>query len=323
MSRTIMLRLAVWCASLLVTAGVAAAGTVQPQVIGLFPKDLGEFAYVDLKAARRGAWYRDLKEQMLPPRFRQFEAYLAAAGLDVESQVSELVWGAKLTEGKEEIIGVVLGDFNPETAQKYFREQKLPSKDVRGLQLYSFPGAAGAGDLYFLFVDSNTAAFGHEAQLEKLVEARLGIGDNLLRNEKLYPRISEVNGRGMMWAVLDQSYTKLGLQQLAPEISQFPDAPKLVARIKGMLIGIDADRSVTASIQAICETVDDANLFASLLQAGIMFKRYEAGEKNPELAKMMDDARITPRGDRLEVRMNMTEEMLIAMLRRNSFGAKS
>src|SRR5262245_23470576 len=41
--------------------------------IALFPKNVGEFAYANLKQARSQKWFPQLQEQMLPERFRQFE----------------------------------------------------------------------------------------------------------------------------------------------------------------------------------------------------------------------------------------------------------
>ena len=38
-------------------------------------------------------WFPALQEQMLPERFRQFEKFLASAGVDPNTQVDELVVG--------------------------------------------------------------------------------------------------------------------------------------------------------------------------------------------------------------------------------------
>ncbi len=45
--------------------------------------------YADLKKARTMKWYPALQEQMLPERFRQFEKFLASAGVDPNTQVDE------------------------------------------------------------------------------------------------------------------------------------------------------------------------------------------------------------------------------------------
>src|SRR5256886_12445358 len=71
----------------------ARAGRLGPDIIALFPKEIGEFAYADLKKARSLKWFPQLQEQMLPDRFRQFEKFLAAAGVDPKSQVAQLGLG--------------------------------------------------------------------------------------------------------------------------------------------------------------------------------------------------------------------------------------
>lgn len=307
----------------LLLAQGARAGTVQPDIIGLFPKDIGEFAYADLKSARKFSWYAQMKDQVLPSRFRQFETFLMSAGIDPERQVNELAWGAMMSQEKgEQVVGIALGLFAPETAEQFFKAQKLPTTKVHGFTLFAFGSGVGPNDIFFFFLDSNTAAFGHREILERLLNVRMGGEESLLRNEKMYPLIDEVNGRGLVWAVMDQGYTRLGISQLVPEVAQFPDSSKLVARLKAMTIGIEADRGLDAKFNAVCETPDDANLFVTLVQAGILYRRYLENEKNPDLAKTLDEVRVTPRGDRLEVRMNLTEEMLIALLRRNTFAVK-
>src|SRR5215813_12346535 len=84
------------CAELVLVCAVpqpVRAGGIGADTIGLFPKEVGEFAYADLKKARTMKWYPALQEQMLPERFRQFEKFLASAGVDPNTQVDELVWG--------------------------------------------------------------------------------------------------------------------------------------------------------------------------------------------------------------------------------------
>ncbi len=322
-SRTILLAAIVALGT--VSAPIRAfAGTVQPDIIGLFPKDVGELAYADLKSARKFSWYGQLKDQMLPSRFRQFEAFLASAGIDPERQVNEVVWSvtAATAEQGEQIVGVALGQFAPESAEAYFKQQKLPTTKVRGYTLFAFGSGVGPSDIFFFFVDSNTAAFGHRAILEKLIEVRFGAEESLLRSEKMYPLIQEVNGRGLVWAVLDQGFTRLAVQQLVPEAAQFPDAPKLVAKIRALTISIESDRGITARFQAICETPDEANLFASILSAGLLYRRYQENPNNPDLAKTLDEIKVTPRGDRMNVEMNVPEDMMKALLQRNTFAVK-
>src|SRR5277367_3275588 len=218
----------------------AKANSLSPDTIGMFPKEVGEFAYADLKKARTMKWYPALQEQMLPEKFKQFEKFLASAGVDPNSQVNELAWGlvaesmAKQDDpnaatpatatapapgtkaaapatatgaggvpSSEEIVGIALGNYNPDSTEAYFKQQKLPTVKVREFTLYAFGSGAGAADLFFFFIDGSKAAFGHRDVLEKMIDIRYGGQDGLLRNESLYTLINEANGTGIVWAVLD------------------------------------------------------------------------------------------------------------------------
>src|SRR5271169_1754015 len=94
--KLVIKRLLPVCALLALVAAMAKpakAGGLGADTIGLFPKDVGEFAYADLKKARTMKWYPALEQQMLPEKFRQFEKFLASAGIDTNTQVDELTWG--------------------------------------------------------------------------------------------------------------------------------------------------------------------------------------------------------------------------------------
>ncbi|HKV61614.1 MAG TPA: hypothetical protein VJO16_06860 [Candidatus Acidoferrum sp.] len=325
----------------LVTASLAMpkpakAGRLGPDIIALFPKEVGEFAYADLKKARTLKWFSQLQEQMLPERFRQFEKFLASAGVDPNSQVDELAWGlvaegmTTKTEGTgstdvptgEEIVGVALGTYNPNSTEAFFKQQKLPTFKARGYTLFAFGTGSGASDLFFFFLDSSTAAFGHRAVLEKMIEVRFGSEEGLMSNEKLFPLINEANGGGVVWAVLNPAYTRLAMQQLAPEVGQFPEAAKLVGRMQNMIINVEASSGLDGKFQAVCGSTEDANTLGQLVQAGFLYKKYQTQKDNPDLAQLIDQARVTPGGDRLTIRMSLSDDQMTTLIRKNTFALK-
>ncbi len=318
----------------------AHATTLGSDVIGMFPQNIGEFAYANLKEARSLSWFPQLKQQMLPARFKQFEQFLTAAGIDPNSQVEEIAWatvgappppaaqnapanGAKQQTapgpGSEQVVGVALGSFRPETAEAYFTAQKLPVVKVRNFSLYAFGGGSGPADLFFFFLDANTAAFGQRQQLERMLAIRAGEEQGLLTESKMLPLINEANGSGVVWAVLNSAYAQLAMQQLAPEAGQFPQAQQLVSRLRALSIQIVAGSGVQARFQSVCASPDDANTFAALLQAGLLYKRYQLGNSNPDLASLLDSTSITPAGDRLNVRLTLTDDQMLSLIRRNTF----
>lgn len=299
----------------------SSAGSLSTGIIGMFPKQVGEFAYADLKAARKFSWFPQIREQLLPSRFRQFEQFLATAGVDPNTQVEELAW-AGITVAKtggEEIVGVALGSFDPSSTETRFKQQKLPVFESHSYKLYAFGSGTGANDILFVFLDSNTAAFGHRSALEKLIDVRSGGSESLMSNDQLFPLIGEANGSGVIWAVLDQRYTHLAMQQLIPQANQFPQAAAIINRLHAMTIYVDADSGVDAHFQAVCDSVDDANLLGAAMQAGLMYRRYQETSTNPDLAKVLDNIRVMPSGDRLKIEAPVSEEQLGALIRTKVF----
>jgi len=323
-------------AVMLCTAQISSAQRVGPDTIALFPKNVGEFAYANLKQARSQKWFAQLQQQMLPERFRQFETFLASAGVDPNSQVEELAWGlvaegvTAKTEGTgssavptgEEVVGVALGNYNPETTEAYFKAQKLPTFKSHGLTMYAFGGGAGANDLYFLFLDVSTASFGHRSELEKMLDVRYGGAEGLLRNEKFYSLINEANGSGVVWAVLNPAYTRLAMKQLAPQIQQFPEAAKLVTRMQNLILSIQASGGVDGKFQAVCGSTDDANTLAQLMQLAFVYQQYQAKQQNPEMADLLGQAQVNPSGDRVVLRLALTDDQMSSLIKKNTFALK-
>ncbi|HUJ83115.1 MAG TPA: hypothetical protein VLW83_14615 [Candidatus Acidoferrales bacterium] len=299
----------------------ALAGTLSTDVIGMFPREVGEFAYADMKAARSRPWFSQLRDQLLPGNFRQFEQFLTSAGIDPNTQVDEMAWAIipASKDGGEQILGVALGGFSPSATEEKLKAQKVPAVEVHGYHLYAFGSGAGSSDILFFFLDSNTAAFGNRSALEKLIDVHFGGSESLLRNEQMFPLIKEANGKGTIWAALDEHYTHLAMQQLLPQASQFPQASAIIDRLKAMEIYVQADRGVDAHFQAVCNSVDDANVLAAAAQAGVMYRRYQEAQSHPEVAKALDSVSIAPAGDRLRVEIPITEDQLNGLIKSHSF----
>jgi hypothetical protein len=187
--------------------------------------------------------------------------------------------------------------------------------------LYAFGSGSGSGDILFTFIDSNTAAFGQRSALEKMIDVRTGVSESLLTNDVLFPLINETNGTGFIWAVMDQDYTHLGVQQLLPQMSQFPQATVMIQRLKGMTISVSADNNIDAHFQTLCSSTDDANLLGAALQAGILYRRYQQAQSQPELAGALDQVQVSPSGDRLKIEIPLSKDQMMSLIRTHAFSA--
>jgi hypothetical protein len=330
-SKTVWTAAAVCLAALVLgfAPAPAAASPVGSDIVSMFPKDAGEIAYANLKVARQYPWFEQLKEQMLPARFRQFETFLTAAGVDPNSQVEELTWAlvpsmpanatATSVPTSEEVVGVALGQFQPDVTDAYLQSKKTFSVKVHDYTLYAFGSGAGPGDLFLFFLDANTAAFGQRDQLEKLIAVRYGEAEGVMTNPDLAPLVNEANGSGLVWAVMNPAYTRLAIQQLAGSATQFSQAGQVLAQLKSLIISFEADSGIQVHFQAVCATTDAASTFASLLQAGLLLQKYQAQQTNPDLAQLLDATEVSANGDRLDIRLSLSDDQVVALIRRKTF----
>lgn len=309
------------------------AGALNPDVIALFPKNAGEFAYADLRQARQFPWFKQFQEQVLPERFRQFEQFLTNAGVNPNSQVEGLAWAlvpvtmssensATSMPTADQIVGIAQGQFDPAAAANYYKGQKLAATDVQGFKLYGFGGAADANDLCFMFIDAGTAAFGQRSLLERMIAVRKGAEESLLRNATMADLIRQANGQGVFWGALNGSYTRLAIKQLLPQADQFPQAGDLMAKVSALLISVQGTSNIEADFHAICDSPQDAATISQLLQAGLLMERYQAGQSNPELARMLDSAKIVPSSERLDISFALTEAQITSLIQHNTFATK-
>ena len=61
---------------------------------------------------------------------------------------------------------------------------------------------------------------------------------------------------------------------------------------------------------------------AQLLQAAVLLRRYQAAQTNPQLAQLLDAARIVPNGTKLNVSFTMSNDQIASLIRSNTFAMK-
>jgi hypothetical protein len=318
---------------------LARADSLSSSVLGMFPKNVGEIGYADMRTARKSSWFQQFEGQVLPVRFAHFERYVIGSGLDLEKQVEEIAWAVAAPSPEpptgsaaagappaapqkftgEEVVGIARGSFTPDVIDAFFKQQKLPTVTVRGYTLYAFGSGMSPGDLYFFFLDSNTVAFGHREPLEALIGVRFGDEESFLQNDTLSALVDEVNGQGTMWAALDKRYAQTAINRLMPDVAQFPGATTMLARVAGMTIAVNTDPGVDAQITPHCASTDDALTLAQLLQAGLLFKSYQVKQYNPDLARALDATSVSADGNNLKIRTQISDDLLLSLLRSNSF----
>lgn len=299
----------------------AAARPVSSEVLSWLPRTVGQVSYLDVHGLQQYAWFDPLREQMLPTRFRQFERFLQSVGIDVHGQLQELVWATvpATQQTPEEVVGVALGEFSPDTVRQQCLRLQLPAKTIRGDHWFAFGSGESPYDVFFSFPDPNHLVFGQKDALEQMAAARSGEAETVLSHPELAGLIQQANGQGPFWAVLGRFYAQQGLRQFMPALGQFGQASALLQKMQALVITVDVSSDIGAQFEAVLPTVDDANTFAALLQAGLLYQRYQPAAARQPLWELLDQAQIVPRGDRLDLRVRLRQEQLLDLIRQRAF----
>jgi len=95
----------------------------------------------------------------------------------------------------------------------------------------------------------------------------------------------------------------------------------MIQRLRAMTMSVSADNSIDAHFQTLCSSTDDANLLGAALQAGILYRRYQQAQSQPELAGALDQVRVTPSGDRLKIDIPLSQDQLLSLIHSHAFAA--
>jgi hypothetical protein len=302
-------------AAVILTPHLADAIGLDTAVVEMFPKDVAQLSYLDLKAARQQPWFAMAEQNLLPLRFRKLEIFLSAAGLDVATQVDTLAWGtvsATKTTGAG-FVGVAAGHFSASTVENYFSQHNLPIDDEQGGRLLNIGGTTS--DLFLVFVDPETAAFGQRAALEDLLAVRSQGTESMAHNAALNALIEEARQDSLTWSVWNKEYARAAFQQLLPAEAQIPQAALLLDHIQSVEFDVTAQDVLSARSEIVCSSPTEATMLAALLQAGIAFRKHDASQSGSQPSNMFTEIRVTTYSTRVEIEIPVGASQLDSAVR--------
>jgi hypothetical protein len=313
--RSILKMAAALAAAVILSPTFAIASAPDSSVVEMFPKGVSQISYLDLKAARQLPWFPVVEQKLLPLRLRKLEVFLLAAGLDIETQVDTLAWGtvsATKTDG-EGVVGVATGSFSPSTVENYFSQHNLPTLDEQGLHFLNLGGAPN--DLFLVFLDPGTIAFGERAALEQLLAVHFKGSESLAENLLLFPPVRDTRQDSIIWTVWNRDYARTALQQLLPQAAQVPQAALLLNDIQSMEFDVGDLDNLSARSEIICSTPTEAVTLAALLQAGIVYRKYESALSGSQPSSIFEGIRVSAYSSRVEIEIPLGADQLDSALR--------
>jgi hypothetical protein len=172
-----------------------------------------------------------------------------------------------------------------------------------------------------MFLDSSTLAFGKASLLEHMLGVRSGGEESVFSNKVLSPLIRKINDGGIFWGVLNDAGTSQALLQLIPEAAKFPDAAKLISKMQNMAISIEGDDELHAELD-VSAAPEDAVPLTQLMQAGLLFRQFQASQDDPQFARILRNVTIVPGGPGIQITFDITSDQMVSLIQHNTFSPK-
>lgn len=308
--RLLSLLFCLLCAS--IPAAAAALGTNTRSAI---PSEVQQIIVVDYRAFNDSASARALKERMISPRLRQFEAALRQAGIVPEREVEQLTFASFRSKGQGlQTVGIAQGSFTREAMVRRLRMKGIrPRKDRLGV-LYPMEGG-----MVMTFLDDSSLLFGEPAAVKLALEARQGEIQSLNANAQISDLMSGVE-EGAIWSVLDAEGTRNMVRSALGQSSQLADSESLRKRLVGSRYTVDFSRGCDFNLDVLTSDSFTAATLSSLFQAGMMVKKLNAtgAEK-----MALENLTVESDSNKLKLHFNSDEQRFQALLKSDLFAAVS
>lgn len=240
--------------------------------LSTFPADTQQIAYVNLAQLRSMPEYPQIRQRLLGRQLRDFQDFLRSAGTDPDKDMDEVALGWRGEAlGGAGFFGRAEGRFDPERIHKFFVQQQLPTKQYAGLELYAIGAGEDPGDLFFAFLNSSSAAFGHLRDLKEILDVRAGMRPALDTNPALVEWEAELDGTLAQWGVAtgraaaNAAGPWLTAGRSGAKASEDPQV--IFGPVQAVLYRVDWGSGITAHVSIVCQNSETAAALSALLGA--------------------------------------------------------
>jgi hypothetical protein len=299
-------------------AAPAQAQNLRDTTLALYPPEAGEIAFADLHTLRQSPHYRVLHDSYLPSRLRELETQALSLGIDFEAQAQQLSWAYVVSpSGGIELISIAEGNFAPSTVADRATAMKLLTAQVAGHTVIGMGQNEGGQAFAATFPDAGKLVFGTRDLVEGVLNRAATGAPGFLQNQTLSPLLSEANGRDSIWSVMDQRFAALEVRSIAPDAAGRPEVQTLLNNLRAAIARATLGNDLSSNASFLCNDASQAALLAAVAQAGFALYATAESNQNPDMASALRAAVVQQAGDRVELKLSLTQSQVATVLARS------
>ncbi|MGA2003471.1 MAG: hypothetical protein ABSG70_08820 [Terriglobales bacterium] len=252
----------------------AAAGLAMPiasSARSMVPAEIQQLIGVDYRALKDSPTALQLKDQVLPPDLKNFEASLKSIGIDSDHDLDQLNFiSFRTPKVGIQTVCVAQGSFSAKAVLKKLKLKKIAATKYGTTNVYPMDGG-----YVMTFLDDNTMAFGPEPSLHSALDAKDGKRPSLDSNPQMSDQMAAVDGSSV-WSILDQEGTQAMMRSAMGDAAKVADYETIKKRILASRYTMNFQSGVNFDLSVLTADSMTAGTLASVVKAGILLKKMSA-----------------------------------------------
>ena len=277
------------------------------------PHDVQQLIVVDYRAMQNSPAAMSLKDRTLPPELKRLETSLKSSGLKVDQDADVLAFAAFRSAGSEQTrtVGIAQGQFRTREILANFAKNKTKPVALRNNSIYPM-GSAG---LSVAFLNQTTMVFGDREAVRAALDARDGLGSNLMSNSDLVNEMGAVDQKAV-WSLLDQKGTQTMMRGVLGDASGLADYDTVKNRMRSSRYTMDFQNGVKFDMAVVMSDTVTAATAAALMKGVAMLKKTQG---SPMERTALDETTIDSNAGTLSVSYSSSDSQFASLLTSSLF----
>jgi len=300
---------------LLFSTAVAWGAAMGSSARGVIPSDVQQVITVDYRMLKNSSTAMALKDQVLPPSLKEFEASLKGVGIDPDKDVDQLTF-ASYRHGKEgiKVVGIAQGSFSTKAFLKKMKLNKVKPLKYRDTDIYPM-----SGGMQMTFLDENSLLFGDGMAVKGALDARDGYTPTLDSNSQVADMIGSVES-GTVWSVLDEQGTQNMLLSALGDAGKLADFDMVKKHVLGSRYAMNFTSGVNFDLDVVTSDSVTAATLSSLVKAGVLYRKMTA---SPVEKVALENVAVNSDSSNLQMHFKADDKQFQSLMHSDLFAAVS
>jgi hypothetical protein len=300
---------------LLFSTAVAWGAAMGSSARGVIPSDVQQVITVDYRMLKNSSTAMALKDQVLPPSLKEFEASLKGVGIDPDKDVDQLTF-ASYRHGKEgiKVVGIAQGSFSTKAFLKKMKLNKVKPLKYRDTDIYPM-----SGGMQMTFLDENSLLFGDGMAVKGALDARDGYTPTLDSNSQVADMIGSVES-GTVWSVLDEQGTQNMLLSALGDAGKLADFDMVKKHVLGSRYAMNFTSGVNFDLDVVTSDSVTAATLSSLVKAGVLYRKMTA---SPIEKVALENVAVNSDSSNLQMHFKADDKQFQSLMHSDLFAAVS